>query len=1025
MRVPHDAEQMHPKHWPAGLSSPLALTGVTLLLCLTTTLEAFHTLRLREDLQSQAELARCVETCRGLLQTRIERIEDSFHLLRKFFRDTRRLTPDLFRALAKHECECRPGLSSLVWAPCVTEAERDVFELRCTFELGTNFCISEPDGSNRLQHAASRPVYFPAMLQIGAATSQLFPGLDMAATDAGRELLLNAEKHGCVAVGAPYEIATNRNFGPAVTLAVPVFWDDPDGATPPSPNKPLRGYFVGTLRLHPFIKSRFDKFKAAGLDFVVLDNTLPQGSNFLCSYHGTDKDPVITPLSPEAVRCGMHQEVQLQFGHQNWTVLFRFSHPPGSIRLGASTSVLFGGLLVSILSASLVYSNARRAEVVETVVVERTAALRQTQSRLETELGRSRQTQIRLRDSERDLLRAEEIAGLGLWKWNWRTNHFFCTSMFWQLHGRAPGEFEPSLEDFIQLASPEDQPRLRQLTEAARQQLPLRAFEHRIPLSGQRERFLRTVPDYMLDEQGHPVGVIGTVIDITASKEAEAELRRQREEYWMIFNLVPALITYRSIDGRILRANQAAANTLGDGTRQIEGRTLHELGFPEAQLHTAADREIFTNGYAKFDVIEPLTLTTGQRIWLKSDKVPYRDHIGRISGLVVLSQDITEQHQTQEELRLSNTELTTLNAFASALNNSLAPDQVFSSLQIQLRGHLGVQAGAIAAFRPSSNGRLNIECSWGIAPEDLPQLHADLLFSPLPTLPAELPAWPKANTPEAPGRHLRIPLLAQGEVIGVIELLKCHVAADFEPRPAFFRALGLAAGAAIQNALFFEQVNQSRHHLRELSLQLIQVQETERRHLGRELHDQIGQLITALKLHLAHQKTEAPPSPVVQILDELVTRVRKLSLDLRPAMLDDLGLIPAIDWLVDRFTTPSGPRVEFEHTGIQHRFPDVLETTAFRIAQEGLTNAIRHSKASSIRVLLWADDTELAVHVEDDGVGFDPAVTSPEKRSTGLSGIQERLRLLGGELTIDSAPGNGTRLIAELPLKLGKSHSLL
>src|SRR5262245_43358685 len=166
--------------------------------------------------------------------------------------------------------------------------------------------------------------------------------------------------------------------------------------------------------------------------------------------------------------------------------------------------------------------------------------------------------------------------------------------------------------------------------------------------------------------------------------------------------------------------------------------------------------------------------------------------------------------------------------------------------------------------------------------------------------------------------------------------------------------------------------------LQRLSHRLVEVQEQERRAIARELHDEIGQILTGLKMTL--ELTRRLPAEaandgfdrISQQVNDLLTHVRNLSLDLRPAMLDDLGLLPAIFWHIDRYSAQTGVMVNFIHSGIDGRFTPEIETAVYRIVQEALTNVARHSKVKLVKVMLWTDSESINVQVEDRGVGFNP-----------------------------------------------------
>lgn len=223
--------------------------------------------------------------------------------------------------------------------------------------------------------------------------------------------------------------------------------------------------------------------------------------------------------------------------------------------------------------------------------------------------------------------------------------------------------------------------------------------------------------------------------------------------------------------------------------------------------------------------------------------------------------------------------------------------------------------------------------------------------------------------------------------------------------------------------------------LQQLSRRLLNVQETERRNLARELHDEIGQVLTVAKIHLQSVALLPEASRIagrikepVALLDRLLAQVRSLSLDLRPPLLDDLGLVPALHWLLQQAEVrATAPRVHLATDPDLVRFDPTLETACFRIAQEALTNALRHARAQSVHLMLGVQDGTLRLRVRDDGVGFDAAsARSRAERggSLGLLGMHERALLAGGSLTLLSAPGRGTEVEAVFPLSLPAEPSL-
>lgn len=211
----------------------------------------------------------------------------------------------------------------------------------------------------------------------------------------------------------------------------------------------------------------------------------------------------------------------------------------------------------------------------------------------------------------------------------------------------------------------------------------------------------------------------------------------------------------------------------------------------------------------------------------------------------------------------------------------------------------------------------------------------------------------------------------------------------------------------------------------QLLRKIITAQEDERRRIARELHDETSQVLAALMMRIDRALGDVKDDATRVSLGEvrgMATRalddVHGLVLDLRPSVLDDLGLFSAIRWMADRHFKPLGITFRCE-VDVDRRLPPEVETTLFRVAQEAITNIAKHSQASSVLVQIEERGGELVFEVEDDGKGFDVAAASrPEKKrvSFGLMGMQERVELLGGTLKIESSPGEGTRLVLFVPL---------
>lgn len=257
--------------------------------------------------------------------------------------------------------------------------------------------------------------------------------------------------------------------------------------------------------------------------------------------------------------------------------------------------------------------------------------------------------------------------------------------------------------------------------------------------------------------------------------------------------------------------------------------------------------------------------------------------------------------------------------------------------------------------------------------------------------------------------------------------------ADAESR--FRRTLALISGACVALGLLVAVLTvvhlqrlerrsaEMQSELRRLSQEMVKVQENERRTISRELHDEVGQMLTGLRMELANldgPQTAADPElsrrlkDAKRLAETTLQAVRDLAMVLRPSMLDDLGLAPAINWHAREFSRRAGLPVDVLINGNVDNLPDEVRTCLYRVVQEALTNVARHAKARHIRIEINREADNVAARIQDDGAGFDaPRAGS---RGVGLLGITERVRELSGSVAVDSSPGRGTRLTVRIPL---------
>jgi two-component system sensor histidine kinase UhpB len=216
--------------------------------------------------------------------------------------------------------------------------------------------------------------------------------------------------------------------------------------------------------------------------------------------------------------------------------------------------------------------------------------------------------------------------------------------------------------------------------------------------------------------------------------------------------------------------------------------------------------------------------------------------------------------------------------------------------------------------------------------------------------------------------------------------------------------------------------------------QIIEAQENERRRISRELHDEIGQALYAIQFNLEMIDKDLPQkTPLLlgrlgeakSLSSQTLTSMRQLALDLRPTMLDDLGLIPTLRWYIQNFSNRLNLYSNFEAMGFEEKLSPQIETAFYRIIQEALNNIAKHAQADRVEISLVKRDSKILASIQDNGKGFDlEKVLHPEspERGFGLVGIQERVSLLGGQIDIQSSPGSGTLIHIEAPYKYVKDE---
>jgi PAS domain S-box-containing protein len=421
-----------------------------------------------------------------------------------------------------------------------------------------------------------------------------------------------------------------------------------------------------------------------------------------------------------------------------------------------------------------------------------------------------------------------------------------------------------------------------------------------------------------------------------------------------------------------------------------------------------------------------------------------------VGAIVVNYRDITARIATEKELRRYADELITLHQMERrarlqadtlrttnlALTNSLELDAVIAALFHALLRLVPFERARILLLHDS-------KLSAGYQMLD----HQNPSVSPIPLDSFDLEAFPllqevlrsgESRIADLAGDETRpeqswlgVPMQAHGRMVGLCTIESSGVGCFTSEQLGWAEVLTAQATIAIQNARLFDEVQHSQQRLQTLSHKLIQAQETERRHLARELHDEIGQVLIALQMNLrtASQgrldaKQRARLLDSATLIERLIQQVRSLSRELRPPLLDDLGLVPALNWHLDQVATRSALQVKLSTQLADERLPPDIELSVFRIVQEALTNIVKHADATRVHVDLRHEHEALEVTVIDNGVGFEldaARLRAVGGASLGLINMQERALLANGTIELISAPEAGTCVRAHFKLGAGEA----
>jgi signal transduction histidine kinase len=398
---------------------------------------------------------------------------------------------------------------------------------------------------------------------------------------------------------------------------------------------------------------------------------------------------------------------------------------------------------------------------------------------------------------------------------------------------------------------------------------------------------------------------------------------------------------------------------------------------------------------------------------------------------LILAAATVERRKATDTLRQRADSLATLNDSSKTFLDNFEIKNIFQTICRLAVTRLGLDVAWIETGRNGEEDDCKIICH-GVTSEVLQVVKdqypgIDVLQDPVSPMvkDLELVSGPGTLRENCFSAYAVYPLVFSNRLIGTLRLLSHRKDFFTDDNQILLQSYANLAAVAVQNTLLFEEVRRSNKQLHGLSQRLMKAQEAERLHLSRELHDESGQLLTALTVQLGLlERGLDQPDSLRERIEELKSttnaiqdNLHNLAVNLRPASLDHVGLVTTLKQFIDEFNRQYRIPVDFETVGMEDkRLSSELETAIFRIIQESLTNVVLHAQASRVDVLLTRNSHSVVLLVEDDGVGFLPASPDLEDH-LGLFGMRERIEMLGGDFLIESSPGKGTTVKVEVPCR--------
>ncbi len=505
------------------------------------------------------------------------------------------------------------------------------------------------------------------------------------------------------------------------------------------------------------------------------------------------------------------------------------------------------------------------------------------------------------------------------------------------------------------------------------------------------------------DDADNIIGTRAIVMNISERKQAEAALRESEERHRSYFKNSIMGIYQTTPQGEILSANPALLRMLGySSLEELKTRNLEKEGYEPGYERSIFKKAMEENG--KVVGLEAVwTRKDGSVVFVRENAIAKKDDENNVLYYEGTVENITERMQADEALRKSEQQL------------SVIYDSIGDVLY-----YMAVEPDDCFRFLSINQSFLDVT---GLTEEQIVGKRIEEVI-PEPSVWMVRDNYKKAIEENRIVRWEETSEYPTGVKIGEVS-----IAPIFDDNGICTHLIGSVHDITERKqAEMLLKKNET--ELRELSAKLIHVQEEDRKQLSRELHDELGQALTAIHLDVSFLERNCPAdvpaiikdrlTEIGRITDSMIKQLRQMTLDLRPAMLDDLGLEPTLQWYMDMFRHRTNTNVILDIKGLEERLPADMEVSFYRIIQEALTNTAKYADASRVTITITKKHSYIKIMVTDNGKGFDYKAYSERKQKdhgAGLLGIRERINILNGRFAIETQLGKGTKLKIKIPLK--------